>query len=49
MQALFAGEPSGCLIVPTLHIAFERITALEARVIELEQRIMQLELSVDKR
>ena len=45
MQAIFTGEPHGYLIVPTLQRAFERIAALEARVIELEHRILRLESS----
>jgi len=38
MQILFKGEPSGCLTVPTLQSAFERIVVLESRIGELEKK-----------
>jgi hypothetical protein len=39
MRRKFAGEPDGRLIVPTLQDALDRIAALEARIVTLEESI----------
>lgn len=39
MRALFGGEPTGRLAIPTLQDAMERIAALEDRFAELERKL----------
>jgi hypothetical protein len=40
MQALFGGEPTGRLVIPTLADAMERIAALERRLTALETKFL---------
>ncbi len=42
MRALFSGEPSGTLTIPTLQDALERIERLERRLAALEARVGEL-------
>jgi hypothetical protein len=46
MQALFNGEPTGRLIIPTLQDALERIEALERQLADVTRRLALLEQSV---
>lgn len=39
---LFKNEPTGCLIIPSLAIALERITELEQRISNLVERVNRL-------
>ena len=39
IRALFAGEPSGRMLIPTLQDAMERIAALENRLAALERKL----------
>lgn len=41
MKQLFLGTPSGRLVLPTLEVAFDRISKLEDRVAELEKKLQQ--------
>jgi hypothetical protein len=43
MRALFEKDPTGCLTIPTLQQALERIEVLEGNMASLEQRITELE------
>lgn len=43
MRALFAGEPTGVLTLPTLAVALEQIADLRGRVTELEKRLSSVE------
>jgi hypothetical protein len=39
MRTMFGNEPSGCLVIPTLQRALERIEELERRLGALEERL----------
>jgi hypothetical protein len=41
MGSLFRGEPTGCLVIPTLQDALEQIAELEQRVTALEERLRE--------
>jgi hypothetical protein len=43
IKALFEGESHGCLILPTLREAIQRIAALEDLVADLQNRVFELE------
>ncbi|HEU5375819.1 MAG TPA: hypothetical protein VFV38_10300 [Ktedonobacteraceae bacterium] len=43
MKALFAGEPHGCLALPTFREAILRIATLEEQVADLQRRVLELE------
>ena len=45
MRRLFTAEPSGCLVIPNLMDALERISRLEERLAALEVKLAQAEVS----
>lgn len=43
MKALFAGEPYGCLTLPTFREAILRIASLEEQMVNIQRRVLELE------